>query len=182
MAQLPGEVPRDQRPPQADARDLGRGRCRAPTGCESARRSTTSTRASRTTSTGTACSAASTSATCGSPPASTSSLPRSWLSRPRHSLVRGRARTSTSTASTRSDSPTRPGRPVDLAEARASALGHPVGPRAPPSVMRRRPEAYTRRSGRCRHRSGAGREAETGAERPERDEGSPRMSDPRAAG
>ena len=66
LAQLPGEVPRDQRPPQADAPGVRQGRRRCPRARSATRRSTTSTAASRTTATGTACSAASTSATCGS--------------------------------------------------------------------------------------------------------------------
>ena len=71
LAQLPGQVPRGQRPPQADAADLGRGGCDGRRPRPDARRSTTSTGASRTTATGTASSAASTSATCGSRPTST---------------------------------------------------------------------------------------------------------------
>ena len=78
LAQLPGQVPRDQRPPQADAPDLGQGRRACRPERSGSGRSTTSTRASRTTATGTACSAGSTSATCGSRPTSTSSRPRTW--------------------------------------------------------------------------------------------------------
>ena len=66
LAQLPGQVPRDQRPPQADAADVGGGRRDGAPARLATRRSTTSTRASPTTATGTACSAASTSATCAS--------------------------------------------------------------------------------------------------------------------
>ena len=71
LAQLPGPLPRDQRHAQADAADLGRGRCDAAGGRPRRGRSITSTRASRTTPTGTACSAGSTSATCAWPPTST---------------------------------------------------------------------------------------------------------------
>ena len=66
LAQLPGQVPRDQRPPQADAPDVREGRGDADGPAARRRRSTTSTAASRTTATGTGCSAASTSRTCGS--------------------------------------------------------------------------------------------------------------------
>ena len=66
LAQLPGQVPRDQRPPQADAADVARRSPRCPRARARAPRSTTSTAASRTTATGTACSAASTSRTCAS--------------------------------------------------------------------------------------------------------------------
>ena len=78
LAQLPGQVPRDQRPPQADAAGVGGGRGDAGRARTASGRSTTSTRASRTTATGTACSAASTSATCAWPRTSTSSPPRTW--------------------------------------------------------------------------------------------------------
>ena len=71
LAQLPGQVPRDQRPPQADAADLRQGRRHGRRARPRRARSTTSTAASRTTATGTACSAASTSATCAWPPTST---------------------------------------------------------------------------------------------------------------
>ena len=71
LAQLPGEVPRDQRPPQADAAGVGRRGDDARGAGPGAWPSTTSTRASRTTATGTACSVASTSATCGWRPGST---------------------------------------------------------------------------------------------------------------
>ena len=71
LAQLPGQVPRDQRPPQADAAGVGGGRRDARRAARASGPSTTSTRASRTTATGTACSAASTSATCAWPRTST---------------------------------------------------------------------------------------------------------------
>ena len=71
LAQLPGQVPRDQRPAQADAADLREGRGDAARDRPRAQPSITSTRASRTTATGMACSAASTSATCVSRPTST---------------------------------------------------------------------------------------------------------------
>ena len=71
LAQLPGQVPRDQRPPQADAAGLRRGRGDARPARTGSWPSTTSTRASPTIATGTACSAASTSATCGWPRTST---------------------------------------------------------------------------------------------------------------
>ena len=64
LAQLPGEVPRDQRPAQADAPDVGEGRGDGARARRATRRSTTCTAASRTTATGTACSAGSTSPTC----------------------------------------------------------------------------------------------------------------------
>ena len=57
LAQLPGQVPRDQRPPQADAADVRRGRRDGRRAGRATWRSTTSTRASRTTATGTGCSA-----------------------------------------------------------------------------------------------------------------------------
>ena len=71
LAQLPGQVPRDQRPPQADAPDVGEGRGDAGGPRQGASRWTTCTAASPTTATGMACSAASTSATCASPRTST---------------------------------------------------------------------------------------------------------------
>ena len=56
LAQLPGQVPRDQRPPQADAAESDRSRrCREGPARDDAL--TTSIRASRTTATGMACSA-----------------------------------------------------------------------------------------------------------------------------
>ena len=130
LAQLPGQVPRDQRPPQADAARLRRGRGDAGRPGPRRARSTTSTRASRTTATGMACSAASTSATCGSRRTSTSSPPRTSPTGPRRSARAPSGATSTWTAIDEvrlaDDGPGRDGR--SRPRAPGSALGHPPGP------------------------------------------------------
>ena len=160
LAQLPGQVPRDQRPPQADAPasptrggDAGRRRPRR-------RRSTTSTRASRTTATGTACSAASTSATCAL--ATLAHLIAAEDLAEAATAALGSApscATSTWTASTRSGSPTAARSCVDLDEGGGHRfVGHPRGParadRGDAAASRRR---TTRRSVRRGERRTAAR-------------------------
>ena len=148
LAQLPGQVPRDQRPAQADAPDVGRGRRRCRRARPRARRSTTSTRASRTTATGTACSAASTSATCGSRRTSTSSPPRTWP-RPRPGTLdaaelRDLDMDGVDEVRLADDGPGRDGRP--RRRRRHRRLGHPGGPpRAGGGACAAGPRPTTRR-------------------------------------
>ncbi len=167
LAQLPGQVPGDQRPPQADAPGLGRRSTR----CRPARRatspSTTSTRASRTTATGTASSAGSTSLTCGWPPSSTSSPPRTWPTGPRRADRAGRSTgsgrsTPTSTGPMRS-SRRHPARSLVIDPAEGGGVGGwdiRAARHALTSVLRRRPEAYHARLDRPRGSRGRDRRAD----------------------
>ena len=145
LAQLPGQVPRDQRPPQADAADLGRGRRDAGRAAIASARSTTSTRASRTTATGTGCSAGSTSATCGSRRYE-HLIAAEDLAEP----AAGRARTMPSAATSTSTGSTRSaladaGQVVTIDLDEGAGIGGwdiRAARHALAAVMRRRPEAY----------------------------------------
>ena len=132
LAQLPGQVPRDQRPPQADAADVGQGRRDADGAGEGRGRSTTSTAASRTTATGTACSAGSTSRTCAWRPTSTSSPPRTrpiGPGRPGRCRRRRMARPRPRRPARGAARGRRPGRGGQARRGRRDRrLGHPRGP------------------------------------------------------
>ena len=160
LAQLPGQVPRDQRPAQADAAGVGQGRRDGGRPRRATARSTTSTRASRTTATGTASSGGSTSATCAWRRTSTSSPPRTSRTPSRAALD----------AAERLDLDMDGIDEVRLADRRAGRDGRPrrrrrasaAGTSGRPAmrvtaVLRRRPEAYHERPAgrRCAARPGA---------------------------
>ena len=150
LARVPGQVPRGQRPPQADAAHLGGGRRGCPTVRVRTPPCASCSRARATTATGTASSAGSTSPTCAWRRTSTSSRPRTWPTpRPGRRAARS---TGSSPVDTDLDGldeilVTSPGQTVVIDPVEGGGIGSwdiRAVRHALTAVMRRRPEAYHR--------------------------------------